>query len=113
MVTFALHVSLEPTYISCYVDLFTLLQERVDDTCVTISGGRVYTSSAILVWHMQIHALLEEHCGTFSMTVERCDMHQRAAIFRPFKDARLKFIRKDFDDVRMTIFRGQVHWRSI
>jgi len=58
------------TYIGGHIHFLALLQQRVDDPRVAIGGGGVDTPGSILIGHVEVDALLEEHRGALSMTVE-------------------------------------------
>lgn len=70
-------------------------------------------SRPTFIRHVQIHALLEEHSGTFRVSVQRRYMHQSRAVLRSFEDARFEFIGQQLDDGSVAVLRGQVHRRAI
>lgn len=80
---------------------------------MSIGGGSVDTPRAILVGHVEVDSLLEEHRGALSMAIERCNVHQRAAILGALEDARLELVGQYLDDVRVPILGGQVHRSAI
>lgn len=62
-----------------------------------------------LVGHVEVDALLEEHHGTVGVTVERCDVHQCAAVLGALEDGCLELVRQKLDDGRVSVLRGEVH----
>lgn len=74
------------------IHLLSSLQQSADNSHMTVSRCRMNRSGTTFVWHVQIHALLEEHSGAFRVSVQRCYVHQSGAVFRPLEDACFEFI---------------------
>lgn len=71
---------------------FSSLQQSTDNAYMAVPCSRVNRPGTTFVRHVQIHALLEEHSGTFRVSVQRCYVHQCGPVFRSFEDACFEFI---------------------
>lgn len=93
--------------------LLASLQQGADDTHVTVPRGRVNGPGAPFVWHVQVHAFLEEHSGALRVAVQRRYVHQGGAVLCPLEDARLELVGQQLDYGRVAVFGGQVHGRPV
>lgn len=80
---------------------------------MSIPSRCVDTPSPILVRHVQIDTLPKQHRRTLRMAIEGRNMHQGAAILCALINAGSELVRQQFDHVRVTVFRRQVHRRSV
>lgn len=100
-------------YVRRDVDFFSFLQQRVDDSYVTVSGRRVYTPGSAFVRHVQVHAFFEQHHRAVRVAVQRGYVHESATVFRPLEYGSLEFVHQQFNNVGMSVFGRQMHRSSI
>lgn len=80
---------------------------------MAVPGRRVNAARPVLVRHMQIDALPEQHRGALGMPIQRRDMHQRAAILCPLVDTGPELIRQQLDHVGVSVLGRQMHRRPV